>query len=104
GRSSAGNNQAARGGSIGPAGEGKIGSNVFSRLRNRSTDGTHSRYGNVKVRAPSSGGGGGGRQGLKPPPGDEYAQRSRVVLRRDEREVVTMHTPGVLRPEGVKLR
>lgn len=83
--------QAARGSSIGAGGEGKIGSKVFSRLRNRSTDGTHSRYGSVKVRAPSSGGhggGGGGRQGLKPPPEDEYAQRSRVVLRRDEREVV----------------
>ncbi|CAB1098642.1 unnamed protein product [Ectocarpus sp. CCAP 1310/34] len=90
GRSSAGNNHAARGSSIGPVGEGKIGSNVFSRLRNRSTDGTHSRYGNVKVRAPSSGGGGGGRQGLKPPPEDECAQRARAVLRRDEREVVAI--------------
>ncbi|CAN0260659.1 unnamed protein product [Ectocarpus fasciculatus] len=107
GKSSGGNNHPARGSSIGAVGEGKVGSTVFSRLRNRSTDGTHSRYGSVKVRAPSSGGGGGGgsgRQGLKPPPEDEYAQRSRVLLRRDEREVVTMHTPGVLRPEGVKLR
>lgn len=61
-----------------------MGSKVLKRLR-KSTEGRHSRYGNVKVRAPSSGGGGGG--GRAQLTDDEAGQHSRVT-RRDERKIV----------------
>lgn len=58
-----------------------MGSKVFKRLR-KSAEGKHSRYGSVKVKAPSSGAGR-AAQGQA----DEFAQHPRV-MRRDEREIV----------------
>ena len=65
-----------------------MGSKVFKRLR-KSTEGKHSRYGSVKVTAPSgAAGGGGGGGGGRAAQADEVVRQYSRVMRRDEREIL----------------
>ncbi|CAM9972763.1 unnamed protein product, partial [Scytosiphon promiscuus] len=82
-------------------------SGVFRRLR-KSTETKHSRYGSVKIKAPSSSMGGGGRapaadNSIRTLP-ESVASGTNVLSSQSVGEIITMHTPGVLRPEGVRLR
>lgn len=72
-----------------------MGSKVFKRLR-KSAEGRHSRYGSVKVTAPSSSGGGAGGAGAGAAAhADELVHQHRRVVRRDEREVLVSCLPAL---------
>ncbi|CAN0468283.1 unnamed protein product [Ascophyllum nodosum] len=76
---------------------GKLGSKVLQRLR-KPTDGEGKvlRTGSFRLKVP--------RAGARKAHGADTPESAPRVTRRDEREVLTMHTHGVQRPEGLKLR